>query len=375
MKKGLGFTATLAALVLAVACNTAPKTDSTATKSAQQDHPIDDALITTTIQSKYFVSSDVKGRDINVDTDHGVVTLRGKVDNEAAHQKALELAKSTDGVSRVEDQLSVDADYKMARNAQPEPKSPGWITTKIQSQYYLHPGLKPWNIDVTTNGNGIVTLTGLVDNTADRDEAVMIARNTDGVTGVSDRLRVKGDTAATTGVVDKAAGNINDTWITGKIQARYFLDDAVKGREINVDTKDGVVTLRGTVDSYSERLAAASIARNTDGVKEVRDELMVAAPANKEGGKVAQEAGKVRDAVGTAGQKIEDTWITTKIQAKFFMDDQIKSRKIDVDTKNGVATLNGAVSTEAARKAAEDLARETDGVVRVINRLKIEPSK
>jgi osmotically-inducible protein OsmY len=374
MRKGFGFTATLAALVVAVACNTAPKTDSTTPRAAQQDHPVDDALITMTVQSKYFGSSDVKGRDINVDTDHGVVTLRGKVDSEAAHQKAVELAKNTDGVTRVDDRLAMDAESRTARSGQPEAKSPAWITAKIQSQYYLHPGLKPWNIDVTTNGNGIVTLTGLVDNTADRDEAVMIARKTDGVTGLSDHLRVKGETAATTGTVDKAAGTVSDSWITGKIQARYFLDDAVKGREINVDTKDGVVTLRGTVDSYSERLAAASIARNTDGVKEVRDELSVGAPA-KANDTIAKEKAKVRDTVGTAGQKIEDGWITTKIQSKFFMDDQIKSRTVDVDTKNGVVTLSGTVPNEAAHKAAEDLAKETDGVVRVVNRLRVEPSK
>ena len=48
--------------------------------------------------------------------------------------------------------------------------------------------------------------------------------------------------------------------------------------------------------------------------------------------------------------------------------------RIDVDTKNGVVTLNGAVGTPAARDMAMNLARETDGVTRVVNNLKMNPS-
>lgn len=365
MRKGFRFTTAFAVLAVAAACNTAPRSTETAQPSettAQQSHPIDDALITTTVQSKFFLASGVKGRDINVDTTNGVVTLRGKVDTEGARQTAIELARNVKGVTRVDDRLAVstEADRMTARASQPESRSPAWITTKIQAQYYLHPSLKPWNIDVTTNQNGAVALSGLIDNTTDRAEAVRIARGTDGVTAVDDRLRVKGETAAT-------SGDISDSWITGKIQARYFMDDTVRGRNINVDTRDGVVTLRGTVNSYGERLAAASIARGTDGVREVHDELTIAPPTH--------DRSAVKDAVGTAGRTTEDGWITMKIQSKYFVDDQIKSRNVNVDTKNGVVTLNGSVTTIDARKAAEELARETDGVTRVVNRLRVDSSK
>ena len=373
MTKVNGAAAIVAALVFA-ACNTAPKTETAepATPEARQNTPITDAMLVTAIQSKFYGSSSVKGRNIDVDAENGVVTLSGRVDTEAAKREAVQLATSTSGVSRVEDRLTVasEADRAVARSGQPEAHSPAWITTKIQARYFLHPGLKPWNIDVATSPRGVVTLTGVVDNAADHSEAVKLARATEGVTSVKDQLRVKGETAATTGTAENGAGAATDSLITAKIQSRYFVEDEVRGRNINVDTRDGAVTLRGTVGSYSERLLATAIARNTDGVREVHDQMTIdAKPRDNKGTGRA-----IRESVGTAGQRIEDAWITTRIQSKFFVDDQIKARKVEVDTKDGIVTLRGSVATAAAKTAAENLAVETDGVTRVNNLLKVDPA-
>jgi osmotically-inducible protein OsmY len=363
----------LATAVWAAACNNSPRNDAaTEQAGARESGPVDDAMIVATVQAKYYNSPNVKGRDIDVDAENGVVTLRGKVDTDSAKQEAVEIAKTTTGVMRVDDQLMVgsDADQLVARAGQPEAHSPSWITTKIQAQYYGHPRLKPWNIDVNTTNGGVVTISGVVDSDGDRAEALKIARSTEGVTTVNDRLRVKGEVAATTGATDRMAGNAADSWITTKIQSRYFADDDVKGRNINVNTADGVVTLKGTVNSYTERLQAAAIARNTEGVREVHDELTIEPRANE---RDRNATAGVKESVGTAGQKIEDGWITTKIQSKYFLDDQIKTRDVNVDTRNGVVTIKGTVPTDAAKKAAETLASETDGVVRVVNQLRVDP--
>jgi len=71
-----------------------------------------------------------------------------------------------------------------------------------------------------------------------------------------------------------------DAAITMKIQAKYADDDVVKGRNIDVDTVNGVVTLKGEVDTKRERDAAEQLARETSGVKRVIDELKVASPKN-----------------------------------------------------------------------------------------------
>ncbi len=323
----------------------------------------------------------------------------------------MQIARGVDGVTRVDEQLTIAPDGdREVRRGEPE-RSPGWITTKIQSQYYLHPGLKPWNIDVTTSLSGVVTLAGEIDSDADRAEAVKIASATDGVTRVDDRLRRKGEVATTgTGSVERSAervgGAAGDAWITSKIQSRYFADSDVKGRNIDVDTSSGVVTLKGTVNSHSEHNQALAIARSTDGVSEVRDQLQMAPDARdvrgtvgREASKIGREASQAGEKVGreanrmgevgreadragekasheasNAGQHIEDAWITAKIQSKYFANADIKSRKIDVDTRNGVVTLKGEVGAPAAREVAMNLARETDGVTRVVNNLKIDPS-
>jgi osmotically-inducible protein OsmY len=151
---------------------------------------------------------------------------------------------------------------------------------------------------------------------------------------------------------------VDDSWITMKIQSKFFVDDDVRGRNIDVDTKDGMVTLKGSVQSEGERQHALSIARSTDGVTMVHDGLIV-------------DRGTRRPLADNA---IDDAWITMKIQSKYFIHDEIKSRKVDVDTRKGVVTLNGSVSSATAKGAAEVIAQDTDGVSRVINHLKIEPA-
>src|SRR6185503_4821645 len=68
---------------------------------------ISDTWITTKVQSMYFLDREVKGMDIDVTTNAGVVTLTGAVDNDAARKKAIADAKSIEGVKQVVDKLMV----------------------------------------------------------------------------------------------------------------------------------------------------------------------------------------------------------------------------------------------------------------------------
>jgi hyperosmotically inducible protein len=105
------------------------------------------------------------------------------------------------------------------------------------------------------------------------------------------------------------------------------------------------------------------VARRTAGVRDVNDDLHVDSAVATSG-----RTGKAAD----LGNQVEDAWITTKIQSKFFVDDEIEG-DIDVTTNKGVVTLSGAAENAVARRQAEAIARETDGVTRVVNRLKVVP--
>ena len=77
----------------------------------------------------------------------------------------------------------------------------------------------------------------------------------------------------------------------------------------------------------------------------------------------------------TIGQSLEDAWIHTKVVAKLISDTQTPERKINVDVVDGAVTLRGQVDTAEAKTEAERLAKETDGVKKVVNQLKVAPAK
>src|SRR2546430_6237198 len=78
----------------------------------------------------------------------------------------------------------------------------------------------------------------------------------------------------------------------------------------------------------------------------------------------------------TIGQSLDDAWIHTKIVAKLISDTQTPERNINVDVVEGAVTLRGNVDTAEARAEAERVAKETDGVKKVTNQLKVvAPSK
>jgi hyperosmotically inducible protein len=73
----------------------------------------------------------------------------------------------------------------------------------------------------------------------------------------------------------------------------------------------------------------------------------------------------------SAGTQVDDAAITAKVKAKLAADGDINPFNIDVDTNEGVVTLQGRVAKEEARTKAEELARDTEGVKRVINLVKV----
>src|SRR4029077_13570276 len=75
---------------------------------------------------------------------------------------------------------------------------------------------------------------------------------------------------------------INDSWLTSKTKIALFADARVKGSEVNVETTQGLVMIRGKVDTDAAKQAAEGIAKGIDGVKSVKNELQVVAPPKRE---------------------------------------------------------------------------------------------
>jgi hyperosmotically inducible periplasmic protein len=194
------------------------------------------------------------------------------------------------------------------------------------------------------------------------------------------RADVEKASAGVRQVAAEAADRLGDGWITTKIQSQYFADDDIHARYIDVDTRDGRVTLRGYVENQSMLDHVASIAARTDGVRAVDNQIKIGqAPADvlDRARATARDAavatsGRVEQAAERAAPVIDDARITTMIQARYFVDDRVKARRIDVDTQAGVVTVRGAVGSEDERALALKIARETQGVARVEDALTVD---
>ncbi len=75
---------------------------------------------------------------------------------------------------------------------------------------------------------------------------------------------------------------LNDTWLTAKTKVALFTDARVIGREITVNSAQGVVMIRGNVSSDETKKTAEGIAKGIDGVKSVQNDLQVVRPFNRE---------------------------------------------------------------------------------------------
>ncbi len=257
-----------------------------------------------------------------------------------------------------------------------------WLTTQIQSKFFADRDVKARYIDVSTHDK-VVTLEGYVQSNPVREHAVEIARNTGGVREVQDRLLIgqapataaerhpsAAEAVATSGA-GGTAGKLDDARITTTIQSRYFLDGTVKGRNIDVDTRGGVVTLHGQVASEAERAQALRLARETEGVQRVEDMLTVDAALDR----AASGTSGDRSTLDTIGERLDDGVVVTKLKAKFLADAQLKGSDIDVSASNGVVTLTGRTPDAASRQHALSVARETDGVTQVVDRLTADTSQ
>jgi hyperosmotically inducible periplasmic protein len=143
---------------------------------------------------------------------------------------------------------------------------------------------------------------------------------------------------------------VTDTWITSKTKIALFADERVKGTQVSVDTmKDGVVHLRGKVDSAEAKTAAGDIAKGIEGVKSVKNDLQVVAPQDRK----------------MVNAKDED--IDKAVKARLAKDAQAK--KVDVRTDAGVVTLTGEVPSITAAAKASEMARGVAGVKSVKNEL------
>jgi len=135
---------------------------------------------------------------------------------------------------------------------------------QILSKLRADPELANNKIEVHVD-KGVATLKGKVDSEMEKSRAVTLAA-VPGVHIVDDQLKVASEGA-------KAV--VTDSAITTSLKAKFLADSTVRSADISVDTNNGVVTLSGTAPSPAAHDLAVGLARKTDGVKRVDDQIKV----------------------------------------------------------------------------------------------------
>lgn len=153
--------------------------------------------------------------------------------------------------------------------------------------------------------------------------------------------------------MNKVGNFMDDSAITAKVKAALVDHDAIKSTDISVKTENKVVILSGTVDNQSQSDQATSLAKGVEGVSSVENKLTI-------------REGKADSMKGYAG----DAATTSEVKAKLLADDIVPSRKVKVETTDGVVTLTGTVESKAQVERAESIAKAIDGVKSVENDLK-----
>jgi osmotically-inducible protein OsmY len=202
-------------------------------------------------------------------------------------------------------------------------------------------------------------------------------------------------TSAAPQTTPSGAVKVDDGALRSQIATNLKKSASLAPRDIDVDVKQGIVTLTGNVRNATEKAQAERLAK-VSGVTRVDNRIEIHPNIDRSGIDTAGEktksgltkavdatvdaakktktavekgVGKAEEGVGKIGEKSTDTSITTRVKASYSSEKLLENTAIDVDTKDHVVTLKGTVGSNAAKARAGDIARSTDGVTGVVNQI------
>ena len=159
---------------------------------------------------------------------------------------------------------------------------------------------------------------------------------------------------------ETSARKLRDAWLQGKIEVALALNRHLNPFAIDTAVDNAVVTLSGNVETDIDKALAGEIAKSIEGVDSVDNNLAVAPQRADAGG----EGDDWR-------QQVSDMTTSAIVKTKLFANSGTRDLAIDVSTRGNVVVLDGVVTLDQERDLAEMIARNTEGVEEVENRLEI----
>ena len=223
------------------------------------------------------------------------------------------------------------------------------IQAAAEKSYVFKTYLKDDDIKIQSK-DGVVSLTGTVSEESHKSLAQETVAGLPGVESVDNRLEVKGDHPA----------EKSDAWLSAKVKTTLLFHQNVSAMT-EVNTKDGIVTLKGDATSLAQKDLTTEYARDVEGVKDVRNEMRVVNTSDKSD--------------RTLGEKIDDASITAQVKLVLLFHRSTSVLNTKVSTKHGVVTLSGKAGNAAEKDLVSKLVNDVKGVKSVKNQMTIEESK
>ncbi len=274
---------------------------------------------------------------INVEVKDGEVDLDGTVGSAAERTRAQTTAWVA-GVKAVDiGGLEIEwwARDEMRRKNKFQVKSDEEIAKAVKDAFLYDPRVFSFNPEVEVS-DGVVTLSGEVDNLSAKQAAEQDAKNTVGVVRVRNFLNVRPKPI------------LSDKEIKDKVEKAIKRDPYLSRNEVTAAVYNGKVYLYGTVDSYFEKYHAKPVVSKLNGVVEVANRL----------------------SVDTEWARKSDWEIREDIQDELWWSPFVEHEQVTVTVEDGVATLRGTVDSEMERGAAVDNAFD-GGAESVRNKIKV----
>jgi len=324
--------------------------------AAGEGPPQPDGWITTKAKLTLMTKGELKSSQVHVDSNDGVVTLYGKVRSPAQKESAERAVRGIQGVAAVKNLLQV------VPNAQEKTIARSDADVKDQAEKMLNedPALEDSRIKVKSVDKGVVLLTGKANTFSDRLRAVGDVDQIAGVKRVISQIEGPEEygedernlTFAKQPRFERRS-SMTDTRITAEVKMKLLGAKGVPGTDISVDTRDGTVTLFGTVPDENAKNRAEAEAADVGGVTRVRNQLEL----------VPSSAAK---AVAERDEDIEDA-----LKKRYAVNEAFKDLQLDV--KNGSVRLTGQVGSAWEKLQAMRIARGAKGVKELHEEIEIRP--
>ena len=289
------------------------------------------------------------------------------------------------------------------------------VIANVKQELAETEGLDGESIRVTLD-DGMIALSGEVDNILAHDRAIRAATTVRGVRAIDDNLTVR-------------PSDRPDRQIERDVETALAINPATEYWDINVVVVDGRATLDGSVESLAEKSLASRVAKGVRGVRSVQNDIVIDFPADRTDADIAHDVTELLrwntivdaeaieievedDVVTLSGQvdslyekqlaaqlaevigvqevdisNLDVRWtegdgdalpgngreLEQAVRMVLSLDPRLDAFELDIEAENGVVTLAGTVASIEARQVAGDAARGTLGVETVRNRLEVDP--